>query len=821
MSNKLRLLSAFCFLVSALSGVSVAAPDLVSSDSSGLTLEHPEADNGRSYAVLDTSDDGRFVLLADHYPGARAYSIRGPVASSILNEDCHIYRKDRQSGELLTVFSGDSETYDYCNGAKISADGNLVATSPSVPFPQDCIAQNTPDGAEWNCGEFTALVIKNIAADSTREILSNDLSHVFVSPRSETEIGPYNCFSPAFSGTCNIAQRFPGLSIEAFNGPGNVAILQRNAISFESGLTRTLRQLVDIEAGTVEHISLDFLEDHPFASSVAVSEDGKKLAIAATYLARDGVRQSPSSVEIGNIYCDETDPPPLSAWFGSSCTEDPDSADTPESGADSWEDYIANQPSIPVPETDIYIIDRVAGTNTLPAELTSLASMRLETNAWSADGLHISWIEMPDMVTFCAFRPGDNERHCFPDNGCEAEECELRIKRYNLVAQSLQESRTEYDPETTSLCRARDVPNLPITFAACQPQLNRDGSKLLFGRAVMHPFGGDWVPMTAFDPYGLADDQTCITRASAETPGASPELVDCPEPEAPGFSYPRPRGSFGAPVLWYVFDTATENTTLVSTTDSGKLFQTTSMRFSDDGSAIIFNSRDQRLRDYPLSVAGTDENALPEDCFWSPADSGGDLRVATNDNVRPVLDETNDIYEYLKTPVFCQIPTPALERQIYGRDLGSVNLAIINKSRGGSRFKTILSNFSDHAATLNVLELIFSNLPGDAKLKIGRQRFCDIWDTPAASGEKQEVLVRCEIDGLAAGERWEIPWSIESDSKFPVVVKASVSSNENNMNANTATRDRVDIDNGGSSSSFGWFSLLLLSLLRIARSRQH
>ncbi|MDP6616899.1 MAG: hypothetical protein QF790_07020 [Gammaproteobacteria bacterium] len=103
-------------------GTSFASPDLVSSDSAGVPLEVSDDSAVFGYTPLDISDDGRFILLAD-YLDAPAI---GPVPPPFV-EGCSIFRKDRLSGELLTVFEGDPDGIDYCNGALMSADGNLVA----------------------------------------------------------------------------------------------------------------------------------------------------------------------------------------------------------------------------------------------------------------------------------------------------------------------------------------------------------------------------------------------------------------------------------------------------------------------------------------------------------------------------------------------------------------------------------------------------------------------------------------------------------------------------------------------------------------------
>ena len=90
------------------------AHDAVSAGADGLPLDPPTLTtaDGPAYAPLDVSAGGRYVLFANYPPAS------GEISS--LADDCTIYRKDRATGELLTVFVTAPGVRHYCNGALMS-----------------------------------------------------------------------------------------------------------------------------------------------------------------------------------------------------------------------------------------------------------------------------------------------------------------------------------------------------------------------------------------------------------------------------------------------------------------------------------------------------------------------------------------------------------------------------------------------------------------------------------------------------------------------------------------------------------------------------
>ena len=85
--------------------------DLVTSDANGMELPADET-NPSGFAVEDVSADGRYVLITNTLNvGVAAF---GPGSSPFTPvqppEACTHLRKDRQTGDLITVFADTDET---------------------------------------------------------------------------------------------------------------------------------------------------------------------------------------------------------------------------------------------------------------------------------------------------------------------------------------------------------------------------------------------------------------------------------------------------------------------------------------------------------------------------------------------------------------------------------------------------------------------------------------------------------------------------------------------------------------------------------------
>ena len=529
----------------------------------------------------------------------------------------------------------------------------------------------------------------------------------------------------------------------------------------------------------------------------------------------------------------------------------------------------------PVPSTRaIYIIDRIADTQFVPEALSELSDGTvLQGNAWSADGSRLSWLEGPIFPIgkcFSSF-PGD-EPDCLLTEGCSADECELRVHHYNFSADLRTTQQTTYDPETLSGCRAIPTPEnyqAETTRLGCVPRLSRDGNKLLYGRAVTHPFGGDWQPS-----YGLNDiSYTCVSQESLAA--GEPEFVECPTPQGPIIMDPgatpndpdcitEPNSplcqfggvdsgllnnyfaegngengelgqydlnnplfnnqynkevvsfytgaqpadgpifgpgwinltSYSAPVIWYVLDLETNHTSLVSITDKGQLFQSNGALFSDDGTTVVFNSQDPRLQSNDPEALAATEATFDEACFWSPAGSSSNLRVATNDNVAFSTEDGINIYR--ETPVFCPVPDPALAAHIFAGDIaGGVDLFVKNRKdgrNGKGAMKTLVGNFSRSNATMVTLKIEVSGIGEDGTVFVEEGHDCEAYVPVAATSSDDSILIRCEFAALGSHQFLPVRWRISSNSSAPsrsrATIRTSIESNEYELRP----RNNVDVD---------------------------
>jgi len=766
--------------------VALAGPDLVSSDSNGIPLID-DSEIPRGYRAIDISADGRYVLLDNVATG---FGLDANTGNQIYPGNCQILRKDRVTGELLIVFESDPDGYEFCNGAKISADGNLVSAAPAGPTGNSESVLIELENGDLACdyGEVTVLLVRDLATGTNTAVTDNWMQNYGRITRFPG--GPGGSISPTFpdpvihcpTGTI----RYSGQLIHSLTGTGNFALLYKYRLSESSGITQAVFELVDIAAGTVEPVALDVDEDIllTLIRGVALSEDGMLIAVNAELSAGP---TSPS----GFPPCSQT----------GRC--DPSGAPPPQDGCDSW--WTCPVPAEP-PTNDIYIIDRISDTQTLPEALSNLpAGTLLRANAWSTDGNQLSWIETPKLpVGKCFYAEPGSDPVCTPPDVCAAADCELKVHHYNFSDDLLTTRQTQYDLETLSLCRATPTTQNYIgivTELACAPRLNRNGDRLLYARAIAYPFGGDWQPQVFSGGF------VCVTHESLQTPGAEPELIDCPITDPGGLPGPLPgpcdiiqicnyfpfnwalETSYSAPVNWYVLDMETEHTSLVSITDTGQLFQSNGTLFSDDGSTVIFHSRDPRLQtDDPTALAAT-EATMDEACFWSPAGSSSNLRVATNDNVQFAAED--DFNVYLETPVFCPVPDPALTAHVFAADIvAGVNTAVMSFRdwrHGKGAMRTWLGNFSPDRATLVTLTIEVSGLGEGGSISLDNAPNCDIYP-PVADSIDDSILVRCEFDALAAWEFQALRWKLAATRSAIATVTTHIDANEFELRARNNTQ---------------------------------
>ncbi|NOR19630.1 MAG: hypothetical protein GQ538_06035, partial [Xanthomonadales bacterium] len=244
--------SLFLFTVSTSAS---AQPDLVSSDANGQLLVEPGTLSSL-YHLEDLTPDGRYALFSSR-------------------ETCTLYRKNRRTGEVLTVLentradSTDGSGYSWCNGAGISADGNLIAASPTQNLGEPELISTDPFGGElYSFGNVVVVARKNITtgevAEVTREYTgnANDITRI--------QLGNGCCY----------ASQFRELSAD-----GDTALVADNitAIGFGQPLTSpTGYSIVKIAAQTVTAVRLPLdanLDVQPVISKATMSSDGARLLL--------------------------------------------------------------------------------------------------------------------------------------------------------------------------------------------------------------------------------------------------------------------------------------------------------------------------------------------------------------------------------------------------------------------------------------------------------------------------------------------------------------------------------------------------------------
>jgi hypothetical protein len=761
-----RAAQLMCGLLLAFAVGSASAQQLVSSNSSDGALRQQAS----GLHALDISADGRYVLFSNYSTIQRAFGgDPGPYA-----ENCRIWRKDRQTGKLLKVFESDPDGFEFCSGAKLSADGNRVAASPTGPAGP-CTAITMPDGfAGFDCGEVTTLLIRDLATGAIEKAVHQWLPYA-------ADLGRIDAGSPGSS------VRYGGAQIFSLSADATVAVLAHLAVL--DGYTQMVYSVADAHMNTLDSLAVQkaIETDSVRISSVALSTDGARLAVGA--------------------------------WVSSLCQ--PDSTSTscqPPPGCEGiyssyWcFGYPRYEPAI----HRIYIVDRLSGAVNVPAALDNLPQgTTLGANAWSVDGNYLSWIEVPKFPICGKYSGGTIG--CTPEVSCAGQECELTLKRYNFSSSRIRTRQTVFDPETLSLCSpyAYDRSVLAVTRLNCTPQLSRDGNRLLFGRAVRHPFGGDWQP----DIFSHAT--VCISKASLDSPGMEPELIECPS-SGPQLPYDLGSAEYSAPVNWYLQDLRTGHTALVSITDAGQLFQSNGVLLADNGRAAVFSSRDPRLNNLLPNANQYDESQLPEGCFWSPAGSSSNLLVATNDNTSVSTNmpsapeipgfpdsgyEVPEFYEYPETPVFCPVSYPVLPANLYALDIGrGVNLAGMTFGGFGSGtvpIQTWIANPGRHRATMVDVDITIKGLGDGGRVRVAEDTPCEIYPATDAASDSS-VLLRCELPALAPLAFQQLRWTISSDKLAFVQIDTKISSNERETLPanNTTTAFTALLPRGG---MFNWF----------------
>jgi hypothetical protein len=750
----MRALRASGLLVALISVTAHAAPEQISSGAA------------TRFETLGISADGRYVLYSNP-------------------NDCTVYRKDRNTGDLLPVLESSEDGYGWCNGAAISDDGNLVAAAPVQTLPGGCDELRVDEHGNTGCflGSLTELIIKNIATGDLTEIRRDLIS------QSIGDIG-------RIPGSGDAGIRY-GVNLVTFAGDGGHAVT--SSLGVASGVTAQLYRLADVSAGTSLPLNPPENGGAPLQiQQISMSDDGYRLALQAT------VTTPPNPPE--GVDC--------SASGGSGGYPLPGSQD---GSYWEWGSYLdpACRPAAEGP--DVFIWDRLLGTLTNLTEGVSPGRLPSATApVISGDGAHAAWFAQAEICSEIDENGSRSFGLCDENlEPCANDNCEPQIILADLSGGTSKQISVP-DPET-NVCARQNNPgafgldaNLDGVAdyyppSECQLGLSDDGHRVLFARQVTYPFGGNWTPeQPALTPR--LQNYTCLDRTARDA--GETVFVDCPDSlvnppggpflpispypvinSGPYTSSPLYGASFRAPLTWHTYDTASGHTTLVSIADQGQLFHANSGMLAGGGGAWAFNSRDGRLQNNTA-----DETVLDDACFWSPPGTTANLRVSTNDSTTLGVG-TEEIVVYPELPVFCSIPDPALTQHVYAAGLGDgVNLAVMTLRdwrRGRGAMQTWFGNFSNDTATLIALVLEIKGLGTGANIQLEENSSCDIY--PAADSDADDtLLVRCEYGELLPFAYQQLRWTISSATPAVVTVRTSISGNEQEFRpGNNTDSDRV------------------------------
>lgn len=258
----MRIRTVSLLLAAGLASQAFAATGLqqVDTDVNGLPLDPSTTVDG-AYKVLDTSANGRFVLLSN-FTGSRFPD----GASQVTPEtDCVIYRKDTLTGELRNVFAGSDDHYAFCSNAKISRNGRYVV-APPIEFIDEPICE-----APYRVNAALA-VRKDLVSDEITEVRANfDFA-------SSSDIARICSASPDYPIS------LPTRHAVALSGNGSVVVLRRHDI-FNAPIDAD-NLIVDFKDQSAEPLNIRPLNEDPEAivsvNWVALSTNGNRVAAVGT-----------------------------------------------------------------------------------------------------------------------------------------------------------------------------------------------------------------------------------------------------------------------------------------------------------------------------------------------------------------------------------------------------------------------------------------------------------------------------------------------------------------------------------------------------------
>ncbi len=559
--------------------VTAYSHDIVSAGADGLPLPPPaiEPVQGPEYVPLDANSNGRFVLFANYrLPEAAG----GYTANSA---ECTVYRKDRITGDLLTVFQSEAGVREYCRGGLLSADGNLVvvpvAAPPSNPDGEIIEIDGVPVASY---GEAVILAVKDIASGTVTEI-----SQPLVT-RNASDIARIELGNGGFGLPLAPAPRLHDLSAD-----GNVAITA--TLDINSGNLGEVFQLVDIDTATIDDdllAGLSFTAPDVNLRGVAVSRDGSR---AALWVA---------------LTSPVTDPNQPFLW---------------PAFETEYRLYYKNVPEGTFTELEALGFGPVENpTLGLNVRAPILTADGLSNNANVVTLLQEPPMCVADTTTF----PGVMEP-CAPDEplrACEGTECEIRVIRYNVSRDFLQIQTTPP--------REGSAPGPVLSDV----RISSSGLRLLYPRTVTRPFGGDF----EIDPFD--NRRICIDRDSIDSGSGVPAEVAC---DITGPTLPFPSTvALSAPTLWFLrnLDTRAD---LTASIDENGFLSTSAVISDDGLTVVFGSRDPRLRDDELTGVNSLDEALLPAECFWPDNEGGYNIRVVTNDNVRFDTTDTQYIYPFM------------------------------------------------------------------------------------------------------------------------------------------------------------------------------
>lgn len=263
-----------------LTALSLQAQELVSSDAAGNPLIETGATES-FYKLEDVTPDGRYALFS--------------------SRTCNVYRKDRVSGELLLVLENtltDTGGYSWCNGAGISADGNLVAASPMQRVGEPELVSSGPDGAVlYSFGPVTEVLRKSVNDGLIVEI-SREFTTTSANDLARIELGNGCCYGALFNELSHDGAT-------ALIGDGSPLAFGGTGTTLPSAVARIRHRIADIESGTISPVTLapDATDPPPVIVSAQLSRDGERLLLQTAALV-EATNEQPQGPSDSTGLCD-------------------------------------------------------------------------------------------------------------------------------------------------------------------------------------------------------------------------------------------------------------------------------------------------------------------------------------------------------------------------------------------------------------------------------------------------------------------------------------------------------------------------------------